>query len=69
MSRSINESIPRRFAIAAKEVTIEQYQRFTTRVPRVGSSMRTTSSNYSPDPDRPMHRGELVSSPRPIATG
>ena len=31
-------SIPRRFAIAAKEVTVEQYERFTREHPQFGCS-------------------------------
>ena len=45
--------IPRRFAIATKEVTVEQYQRFVKENPQFGIEPRT-SRQYSPDPNGPM---------------
>ena len=48
-------TIPRRFAIAATEVTIAQFQKFlkTNASPALQSSQRATSAKYSPDPDGP----------------
>jgi formylglycine-generating enzyme required for sulfatase activity/predicted Ser/Thr protein kinase len=45
--------IPRRFAIATKEVTVEQYQEFLKQNPKVE---RLPVSQYSPDPAGPMNR-------------
>ena len=45
--------IPRRFAIAAKEVTIEQYQQFVKENPR--SRSMPNPDRYSPDPEGPMN--------------
>ena len=46
--------IPRRFAIAAKEVTVEQYQRFVSGpTPQLGLS-RATSTSTAPIPTGPM---------------
>ncbi len=45
--------IPRRFAIAAKEVTIEQWQRFERTNTRLGLPPSFVHQ-YSPDPDGPM---------------
>ncbi len=45
--------IPRRFAIAAKEVTVAQYQEFLAQNPEVE---RLPISKYSPDPAGPMNR-------------
>ena len=46
--------IPRRFAIAAKEVTVGQYQEFVKENPEVDH--RPTTDSYSPDPEGPMNR-------------
>ena len=51
--------IPRRFAIAAKEVTVEQYQEFVKENP--GRSIIADNDRYSPDPKGPMNRRHLVS--------
>ena len=62
------QSIPRRFAIAAKEVTLAQYQEFTREYPAFampGDDIK----QYGLEPDRPDYRSELVSSRQPIATG
>jgi len=45
--------IPRRFAIDAKEVTVEQYQRFVRENPQYGLDRRDLDK-YSPEPDGPM---------------
>jgi formylglycine-generating enzyme required for sulfatase activity len=45
------QNIPRRFAIAAKEVTVAQLQRFRRANPKIG---HTYTKKYSPDPDGPM---------------
>jgi formylglycine-generating enzyme required for sulfatase activity len=45
--------IPRRFAIADREVTVEQYQRFVNTNPQFGVA-RQFLDRYSPDPDGPM---------------
>ena len=45
--------IPRRFAIAATEVTIEQWQRFLATHPELGLPPSFVHQ-YSPDPDGPM---------------
>jgi eukaryotic-like serine/threonine-protein kinase len=45
--------IPRRFAIAAKEVSVEQYQRFVRENPQFGLS-RSYLDKHSPEPDGPM---------------
>ena len=45
--------IPRRFAIATKEVTIEQWQRFERTNTQLGLPPSTVKQ-YSPDPDGPM---------------
>jgi eukaryotic-like serine/threonine-protein kinase len=42
--------IPRRFAIAAKEVTVEQFQRFLNENPSV---LHSDKPKFSPDPDCP----------------
>ena len=59
--------IPRRFAIAAKEVTVEQYQRFVKDQPGVGSTPRhltvTAPTRMGPGSGRP------GITPPPIATG
>jgi formylglycine-generating enzyme required for sulfatase activity len=44
--------IPRRFAVAAKEVTVEQYQEFVKDDPRVD---RAVNDRFSPDPRGPMN--------------
>ena len=44
--------IPRRFAIADKEVTVEQYQEFVKENPGVD---RANNDQYSPDPNGPMN--------------
>ena len=44
--------IPRRFAIATKEVSIEQWQKFERTNTELGSP--PSSNKYSPDPDGPM---------------
>ena len=48
-------TIPRRFAIAATEVTIPQFQKFlkTNSSPRYNRRQRASSAKYSPDPDGP----------------
>jgi formylglycine-generating enzyme required for sulfatase activity len=46
-------SIPRPFAIAAKEVSVEQYQRFTRENPQFGVD-GSYLEKYSPQPDGPM---------------
>jgi formylglycine-generating enzyme required for sulfatase activity len=48
-------SIPRRFALAAREVTVEQYQRFARTNPQFGHPPSFVS-RFSPDPDGPMNR-------------
>ncbi len=53
------ESIPRRFAIAAKEVTVEQYQRFVKENPQIGRH-RQIMTGTAPSPTGPMNRGDLV---------
>ena len=58
--------IPRRFAIADKEVTVEQYQEFAEGEPRRRSRQHR---QVQPGPDRPDERSDMVSMPRPIATG
>ena len=45
--------IPRRFAIAAKEATVEQYQKFASENPQFGLA-RNYLDKYSPEPDGPM---------------
>jgi len=45
--------IPRRFAIAAKEVSVEQYQRFVNTNPQFGLDP-SSLTRYSPDPSGPM---------------
>jgi formylglycine-generating enzyme required for sulfatase activity len=45
--------IPRRFAIASKEVTVEQYQLFLNNKPEIA---RLGIDTYSPEPDGPMNR-------------
>ncbi|HKI17725.1 MAG TPA: formylglycine-generating enzyme family protein [Isosphaeraceae bacterium] len=45
--------IPRRFAIAAKEVSVSQYQEFSRENPLFGLE-RSYLDKYSPDPDGPM---------------
>jgi formylglycine-generating enzyme required for sulfatase activity len=45
--------IPRRFAIASKEVTIEQYQRFVRENPQFSLNW-STLKRYSPEPNGPM---------------
>ena len=50
--------IPRRFAIAAKEVTVEEYQEFVKENPGVDHA---SNDKYSPDPKGPMNRSLLVS--------
>ena len=44
--------IPRRFAIAAKEVTVEEYQEFVKENPRVDHAYK---DKHSPDPKGPMN--------------
>ncbi len=44
--------IPRRFAIAAKEVTVEQYQKFVKETPE---DDHAKNDQYSPDPKGPMN--------------
>ena len=51
--------IPRRFAIAAKEVSVSQYQEFVRENPQFGLD-RSYLDKYSPDPDGPMIARELV---------
>jgi formylglycine-generating enzyme required for sulfatase activity len=45
--------IPRRYAIAAKEVTVAQYQRFRKEKPQFGLAQNYLDK-YSPDPNGPM---------------
>jgi eukaryotic-like serine/threonine-protein kinase len=45
--------IPRRFAIAAKEVSVEQYQRFVNTNPQFGHDP-SSLTRFSPDPSGPM---------------
>jgi formylglycine-generating enzyme required for sulfatase activity len=45
--------IPRRFAIADREITVEQYQRFVKTNPQFGLHWQVLD-RYSPDPDGPM---------------
>src|SRR5262249_43089513 len=45
-----NVVIPRGFAIASKEVTVRQYQRFMSMNPQF---VRLAVGNFSPDPDGP----------------
>jgi formylglycine-generating enzyme required for sulfatase activity len=45
--------IPRRFALAAKEVTVEQYQRFAQENSQFGLA-KSYLDKYSPDPSGPM---------------
>jgi formylglycine-generating enzyme required for sulfatase activity len=45
--------IPRRFAVACKEVTVAQYRRFVRENPRFGVD-QSYLDIYSPDPDGPM---------------
>jgi formylglycine-generating enzyme required for sulfatase activity len=45
--------IPRRFAIATNEVTVEQYQRFVRENPQFNLNW-STLKRYSPDPNGPM---------------
>jgi formylglycine-generating enzyme required for sulfatase activity len=45
--------LPRRFAIASKEVSVEQYQRFVRTHPNFGSAPNYLDK-YSPDPSGPM---------------
>ena len=40
--------IPRRFAIAAKEVTVEQFQRFLKTNEKFGTGSRALSANSAP---------------------
>jgi formylglycine-generating enzyme required for sulfatase activity len=47
-------TIPRRFAIASKEVTVEQYRPFARTNPRVYGVKDESLKRYSPDPDGPM---------------
>src|SRR5262249_61462003 len=47
-----HQVIPRRFAIAATEVTVEQYQAFVKENPGVD---RAVNDRYSPDPKGPMN--------------
>ena len=51
--------IPRRFAIATKEVTVEQYQRFVKETNRASIDRRATDK-FSPDPEGPMIDSRLV---------
>ncbi len=44
--------IPRRFAIAAKEVTVEQYQQFVKETPE---DDHAKNDRFSPDPEGPMN--------------
>jgi formylglycine-generating enzyme required for sulfatase activity len=44
--------VPRRYAIATKEVTVEQYQAFLKENPRIDPD---TNDRYSPDPIGPMN--------------
>ncbi|MFI5461423.1 MAG: formylglycine-generating enzyme family protein, partial [Isosphaerales bacterium] len=53
MERPSRLVIPRRFAIAAREVTIEQWQRFERTNTRLGLPPSFVHQ-YSPDPDGPM---------------
>src|SRR5262249_17803625 len=46
-------AIPRRFALAAKEVTVEQYQRFAEENPQFGVA-RNYLDKYHPEPNGPM---------------
>jgi hypothetical protein len=46
--------VPRRFAIAAKEVTVEDYQRFGRENPNFASPPNYENS-FSPEPDSPMN--------------
>ena len=46
------QPINRRFAIATKEVTVEQYQRFLKENPKIA---RLEIDRYSPDPNGPMN--------------
>ncbi|MFI5457552.1 MAG: formylglycine-generating enzyme family protein [Isosphaerales bacterium] len=46
--------IPRRFAIADKEVSVEQYQRFVNTNPQFGGLDPSFLTRYSPDPSGPM---------------
>ena len=48
--------IPRRFAIAAKEVTVEQYQRFVKDESWGRSCSASYLDKFSPDPEGPMDR-------------
>ena len=46
------ERINRRFAVATKEVTVEQYQRFLKENPKIA---RLEIDRYSPEPTGPMN--------------
>jgi formylglycine-generating enzyme required for sulfatase activity len=46
-------AIPRRFALAAKEVTVEQYQRFAQKNRQFGLA-KSYLDKYSPEPNGPM---------------
>ena len=46
--------IPRRFAIATKEVTVEQYRRFQQASPDNDDAAESELKRYSPDPSGPM---------------
>ena len=59
--------IPRFFAIAAKEVSVSQYQEFVSEAPQFGLD-RSYLDKYSPDPDGPMIAVSWLV-PRPTATG
>ena len=64
--------IPRRFAIAAKEVTVEQFQRFVKRqhhIDQLSDCRRAIVNQYSPDPGRTVDRSRLVHRRRTTATG
>ena len=64
--------IPRRFAIAAKEVTVEQFQRFLKERhhdDRYRTRRRASSTEFSPDPDGPWIASRLVHGRRTTATG
>src|SRR5262249_30653637 len=50
---SHQQVIPRRFAIAATEVTVEEYQEFVKENP---GADRATNDRYSPDPKGPMNK-------------
>ena len=48
--------IPRRFAVATKEVTVEQYERFAKKMPNHGRS----ADKYSPEKSGPQNGPNLV---------